>query len=180
VLDQNVPFDTKDSLKIVLTAKEGGDGKRPHQAFLMLKDKPTGLETAFPFKVKETGKAIVEIVRHHKSDIESRGLTALQTQKDLPVQFLTASEPLQATIILASFGEASPLQHHVFNLNVQADANAPAPKYEKPLRYGILPEIHHIFKSDPTSPPKVISIFFVFAILATVPVLIGSVSTSDF
>jgi len=55
------------------------------------------------------------------------------------------------------------------------DANAPAPKYEKPLRYGKLEEIHHIFKADPKSGPKVISLFFVLAVLATVPLLFGAV-----
>jgi oligosaccharyltransferase complex subunit delta (ribophorin II) len=81
--------------------------------------------------------------------------------------------------LLASFGSSRPLSNHIFNLDVKVDANAPKPKYEKPLRYGKLPEIHHIFKADPRSGPIVISIFFVGAILATVPLLLGIVSLND-
>jgi len=67
-----------------------------------------------------------------------------------------------------------PYSSHVFDLEVKHDSNAPLPKYEKPLRYGKLEEIHHIFKADPQSGPKIISLFFVLAVLATVPVLLGS------
>lgn len=63
----------------------------------------------------------------------------------------------------------------MFDLEVKTDPNVPLPKYEKPLRYGKLAEIHHIFKADPKSGPKVISLFFVLAVLATVPVLLGAV-----
>jgi oligosaccharyltransferase complex subunit delta (ribophorin II) len=52
-----------DSLKIVLTATEDGKGKRPHQAFLLLRDPDTGLEATFPFSVKDTGKSKVDFVR---------------------------------------------------------------------------------------------------------------------
>lgn len=92
------------------------------------------------------------------------------------MQLLTSSQPLRATLLLASFGTSQPFSNHVFNLDVQTDPNAARPKYEKPLRYGKLPEIHHIFKSDPKSGPVIISLFFVIAVLATVPVLLGTVS----
>ena len=36
-------------------------------------------------------------------------------------------------------------------------------------------EIHHIFRADPKSGPKIISLFFVLAVLATLPVLLGAV-----
>lgn len=52
-----------DSIKVVLTATEGGSPKRPHQAFLSLLDQDTGLEATFPFSMKETGKGKVELVR---------------------------------------------------------------------------------------------------------------------
>lgn len=45
------------------------------------------------------------------------------------------------------------------------------------MRYGKLNEIHHIFKADPKSGPLVISLFFVLAVAATVPVLLGTVSS---
>jgi len=102
-------------------------------------------------------------------------LTATQTQKDLPIQLLTSKQPLRATLLLASFGTSQPFSNHVFNLEITLDPSAPLPKYEKPLRYGQLEEIHHIFKADPKSGPKIISLFFVLAVLATVPVLLGTV-----
>ena len=43
-----------------------------------------------------------------------------------------------------------------------------------PERYGSKTEIHHIFRDDPKSPPKVISLFFTLAVLSTVPVLLGA------
>lgn len=52
-----------DNLKIILTATEAGTAKRPHQAFLMLRDQDTGLETTFPFSMKESGKGKVDFVR---------------------------------------------------------------------------------------------------------------------
>jgi oligosaccharyltransferase complex subunit delta (ribophorin II) len=98
-----------------------------------------------------------------------------KTQKELPVQLLSSEQNLEATLLLASFDSAKPYSSHVFDLEVKHDSNAPLPKYEKPLRYGKLEEIHHIFKADPQSGPKIISLFFVLAVLATVPVLLGSV-----
>lgn len=46
-----------------MTTKENGKAKRPHQAFLILRDTATGLEAPFPLSVKENGKGTVEIVR---------------------------------------------------------------------------------------------------------------------
>lgn len=63
-----------------------------------------------------------------------------------------------------------------FDLNVSLDENAPLSAYEAPLRYGKQPETHHTFRDDPKSPPKVISLVFVLAVLATVPALFIGVS----
>lgn len=62
-LSQSVPFGTAETLKITLTAQEKGKGKRPHQAFLILRETTTGVEAPFPLTVKENGKATLEIVR---------------------------------------------------------------------------------------------------------------------
>lgn len=77
---------------------------------------------------------------------------------------------------MAGFGSSTPYGSHVFDLEVKPDANAPLPAYEKPLRYGKKEEIHHIFKPDPKSAPKIVSLVFVLAIAATVVVLFGAVS----
>jgi oligosaccharyltransferase complex subunit delta (ribophorin II) len=175
-LSKPVALEAVDNLKIILTATEVGKPKRPHQAFLLLRDQDTGLESTFPFSMKETGKGKVELVRCVSSPHPSQAHEK-QSQKDLPVQLLYSSQPLRATLLLASFGSSQPFSNHIFNLDVKVDANAPQPKYEKPLRYGKLPEIHHIFKPDPKSGPIIISVFFVGAVLATVPILLGVVST---
>ena len=60
-----------------------------------------------------------------------------------------------------------------------ADPAVAAPTYEAPLRYGKKEEIHHIFRADPQSPPKAISLVFVLAVLATVPALFLGVCTDS-
>ena len=54
-----------ENLKIVLTTKDGSTAKRPHQTFLNLRDHSSGLETSFPFQVKENGKGKLELVESH-------------------------------------------------------------------------------------------------------------------
>ncbi|KEF62753.1 uncharacterized protein A1O9_00726 [Exophiala aquamarina CBS 119918] len=145
-----------DTLKVILTTQDGKSAKRPHQAFLLLQDLSTNLDISYPFSVKESGKAKVEL-----------------TQKDLPVQLLRSSSPLSASIVIASFGSSTAYHSSAFSLSLALDGNA-IPATEKPLRYGKLPEIHHIFRDDPKSPNVVISLFFVGAVLATVPALLGA------
>jgi oligosaccharyltransferase complex subunit delta (ribophorin II) len=100
----------------------------------------------------------------------------VQSQKDLPSQFLKSSKPISANIVIGSFGSSKAYNERAFNLEVEVDASAPVPASESPLRYGKLPEIHHIFRPDPKSPPKIITIFFTAVVLATIPVLLGTVS----
>lgn len=57
-----VTLGATDLMKIVLTVQDGKTAKRPHQAFLLLKDAHTGLDISYPFGVKENGKAKVELV----------------------------------------------------------------------------------------------------------------------
>jgi oligosaccharyltransferase complex subunit delta (ribophorin II) len=101
---------------------------------------------------------------------------ALQSHKDLPVQLLAATKPLKASVVLASFGSAQGLNTPVFEVKIETDANVPPAAYEKPLRYGKKPEIHHIFRPDPTSPNKVISLVFALAVAAALPALLIGVS----
>ena len=101
-----------------------------------------------------------------------------QTQKDIPEQLLDSTSPLSASILVASFGDSQPFNKKAFDLNVKEDPNSPRKAPEKPLRYGKLPEIRHIFKADPKSPPKIITLFFTLIVLGALPVLFGTVSTS--
>ncbi|KAI0126560.1 Oligosaccharyltransferase subunit Ribophorin II-domain-containing protein [Xylariales sp. AK1849] len=149
-----VSVGSADTLKIVVTTKENGKAKRPHQAFLVLQEAETGLEAPFPLTTKENGKATVDI-KH----------------VDLPVQLLTSTKPLKASLIIASFGSSEGYNKPVFDVEIKLDPAATQPTYEKPLRYGKLEEIHHIFRSDPKSPPKIISLVFALAVVATVPAL---------
>ena len=61
-LPKAVQLGAADTLKIILTTQEGKTAKRPHQAFLLLKDADTGLDISYPFSVKESGKAKVDLV----------------------------------------------------------------------------------------------------------------------
>ncbi len=99
-----------------------------------------------------------------------------QTQKDLPTQFLKSSNPIDASLVFASFGSSEAYKDKVFSLSVKLDPNVPIARSEKPLRYGKLPEIHHIFRADPKSPNIVITLVFTGAVLAAVPMLLGTVS----
>ncbi|RKF64335.1 Uncharacterized protein OnM2_019016 [Erysiphe neolycopersici] len=151
---------TVDTLKITLTAVEDGFAKRPHQAFLLLRDQDTGLEVAFPFTMMVNGKGKVEF-----------------TQKNFPIQLNVSSQPLRATLLLASFGSSRAFSNHVFNLDVKLDSQAITAtnsRYEKPLRYGKREEIHHIFKPDPRSGPIIISVIFAIAVTGSLLVLFSS------
>ncbi|KAK1755087.1 Dolichyl-diphosphooligosaccharide--protein glycosyltransferase subunit 2 [Echria macrotheca] len=153
-LSKPVTLGSTDTLKVALTAKDNGKAKRPHQAFVVLKEQDSGLEVPFPLTTKDNGKAVVHIA-----------------QKDIPVQLLVSTKPLKGSIVIGSFGSAQGYNSQVFEVEITTDPNAPAPHYEKPLRYGKKEEIHHIFRADPKSPPKVISLFFTLAVAATVPAL---------
>jgi len=155
-LSKKVSLGATDTLKILLTTTDGKKAKRPHQAFLTLTEEASGLEESFVFSIKDNGKGKVEL-----------------TQKDLPTPLLLTSEPLTASVIIASFGSSTPYQSKAFALTIERDPNAPIAAGDKPVRYGKLEEIHHIFRSDPKSPPKIITLVFTAAVLGAVPVLFG-------
>ena len=57
-----ITLGASESVKVLVTIKEGKKAKRPHQAFLRIEDRGSHLETSYAFAVKESGKAKVEIV----------------------------------------------------------------------------------------------------------------------
>lgn len=61
-MSKTVELGTTDTLKIILTTQDGKTAKRPHQAFLLLKDAVTGLDISYPLNVKDSGKAKVDLV----------------------------------------------------------------------------------------------------------------------
>lgn len=83
-----------ESLKVILTVQDGKTAKRPHQAFLLLKDADTGLDISYPFSVKESGKAKLEMVRSVTSfcletplTIDRLTKTSLSSSSDLRSQW---------------------------------------------------------------------------------------------
>ncbi|PKS12833.1 hypothetical protein jhhlp_001045 [Lomentospora prolificans] len=158
-LAQPLALDSTDSIKVILTIKENGKAKKPHQAFVIVKEEDTGLEAPFAFTVKESGKAVVEI-----------------PHKELPVQLVSSKKPLHASIVIGSFGSSQGLVTPLFDIDLVVNPNVAPPKYEKPIRYGKLAEIHHIFKDPEKTPPKVVSLVFTLTVLATIPALFVGVS----
>lgn len=152
-LSKPITLESSDTLKVLLTAKEDKKAKRPHQAFLRIYDPKSLLDTSFPLSVKENGKGKVEI-----------------SYKDIPTQLLASSDALAASLIIASFGSSEPYQMRAFDIEIVQDPIIMAAQ-EEPLRYGKLPEIHHIFKPDPKSPPKIITLVFTAAVLVALPML---------
>jgi oligosaccharyltransferase complex subunit delta (ribophorin II) len=61
----------------------------------------------------------------------------------------------------------------VFDLNITRDPNTPLAIPEKPLRYAPDEEIHHIFREDPRSPPKIITLVFAVALVGALPLLLA-------
>ncbi|KZM19627.1 uncharacterized protein EKO05_0003991 [Ascochyta rabiei] len=155
-LAKAVSLGATDLLKLDLTTVDGKTAKRPHQAFLTLTDPATGLEASFVLNVKDSGKAKLFL-----------------SHKDLPHQFLTSTKPIPASIVVGAFGSSAPYKQKVFDLAVTRDANVPLAIPEPPLRYAAEPEIHHVFRDDPKSPPKIITIFFAAAVAAALPFLLG-------
>lgn len=96
------------------------------------------------------------------------------------MQFLKSSKPIDASVVIGSFGASQGYNDKAFSLSINLDPNVPIASPEKPLRYGKLPEIHHIFRADPKSPPVIISLVFTGAVLATLPVLLEGVSFLSF
>lgn len=61
-LAKAVELGAADTLKIVVTTQDGRTAKRPHQAFLLLKDVESGLDISYPFSIKDSGKGKVDLV----------------------------------------------------------------------------------------------------------------------
>ncbi|KAJ5095990.1 hypothetical protein NUU61_005346 [Penicillium alfredii] len=154
-LSKPISLATVDTLRVTLTTQEGSSPKRPHQAFLLLKDDQTGLDISYPFTVKESGKSRVEL-----------------TQKNLPIQFLSLSDPVDARVVIGSLGTSEAYDKSAFKLSIARNPDEAVPTIE-PARYGKLPEIHHIFRDDPSSPAVIITLAFVGLVGAALPLLAG-------
>ncbi|KAF2665241.1 hypothetical protein BT63DRAFT_392659 [Microthyrium microscopicum] len=137
-------------IRVALTITNGGKPRQPHQAFVAIKSPASGLEESFPMKVDKDGKA--------KLDVKFA---------DIPSALLNKS--LEASIVIGSFGSSKALRATAFSFAAPSEASATA---SPPTRYTAQPEIHHIFKDDPKSPAKILSLVFTFGVLACLPVLL--------
>lgn len=175
-----VTLGAQETLVVTLTAKDNGKAKRPHQAFLLLKEQTTGLEAPFPLSVRDNGKGKVQIVRYIECDsshsmansatrrplllVLTIPFSRAQSQKDIPAQFFSSVEPLHASVVIGSFGSAQPVLADAFDLKLKQDGATAPPAVQAPLRYGKMPQIHHIFREPTAYPSKIFPYTFMLAI----------------
>ncbi|KZZ93043.1 Ribophorin II [Ascosphaera apis ARSEF 7405] len=153
-IEKPIPLKDTDNIKIVLTTQKDSVPEKPHQAFILFKNAEAQLDVAYPLEVKDSGKA--------KFDMKS---------KDIPSQLLQPGREIEASIVIASFGDAEGHNKPAFRLLV--DPSVEASTTTDPLAYGKLDEIHHIFKPEAQSPPALSCSAFVVLVLATLPFLTG-------
>ncbi|KAL7271445.1 hypothetical protein RUND412_005800 [Rhizina undulata] len=145
----------QESLKLTLSVKEGSEAGRPHQAFVLLTEPESGMETFFPLNVQDSGKA--------KFDL---------SHKDIP-SYLLSAPSLSLSLVLGSFGttpgSVTPIGSLTPSLDVVAKAALEKQKVkdlgEGKVVYKRKQEIRHVFRADPKNPPKVITLAFTAAVL---------------
>ncbi|RPA98649.1 hypothetical protein L873DRAFT_1835889 [Choiromyces venosus 120613-1] len=147
----------KDILKISLTVKEDSKVGRPHQAFLLVQEPESKVETFFPLSVKElSGKAKVDL-----------------SHKDLPAFLLTAPS-LSLSLVLGSFGESPASIVTIGGVEPSLDPTSKALLEKQKQKdigegttvYKAKDEIRYVFRADPQSPPKIITLAFLLSVLA--------------
>jgi oligosaccharyltransferase complex subunit delta (ribophorin II) len=163
-ITDSVALEAGGSLRLSLTVTNGGKPRRPHQAFLTVANKDGSLEESFPLTINDKGKAKFDLVS------SASGIDAwltVQTPAKIPTALLASNSPLAASIVIGSFGTSKPLKSKVFDFSAPVDSSA-----STSTRYGAKPEIHHIFRDDPRSPPKVLTLAFTLAVVACLPGLL--------
>lgn len=95
-----------------------------------------------------------------------------QKYADIPTALTSSKTPLHASIVIGSFGTSKAIKANAFDFTISGATTSSTPSSGVAPRYSALPEIHHIFRDDPKSPPKILSLVFTLAVLATFPVLL--------
>jgi len=98
---------------------------------------------------------------------------SLQSHKDLPA-FLLVAPSLSLSLVLGSFGESTASIVPIGNVKPSLDPTAKAllvKQKQKDIGEGTIvykakDEIRHIFRVDPQSPPKIITLVFLLSVLA--------------
>ncbi|KAF8528658.1 Oligosaccharyltransferase subunit Ribophorin II-domain-containing protein [Trichophaea hybrida] len=164
-LASSVPLGPKDILKLSFTLKDGDTAGRPHQAFLLVKDSQSELETYFPLTVKgSSGKAKVDIPKKHP--------LAPSRHPELDFTLVLGSFGSSTTPgSLISIGKITP----VIDPSAKAALETQRKKDfgEGNVVYKPKDEIRHIFRPDPKSPSKIITLVFLLAVIAGYAGLFG-------
>lgn len=122
---------------------------------LLVKDSKTDLEVTLVIPTRPDGRGTITL---------SHG--------DLAGTHLTRHDgTVEVSLIIASFGKAVPLMHHVATLTVEDGAGQQPP--ETPVRYAAKPEITHTFRQAETMPPVLVSVVFSMTLAAGFIVLLG-------
>ena len=85
------------------------------------------------------------------------------------------ADSLKLSLVIASFGDATPLKMEVATLTPITNEASPA-KPSPPERWGPKPEITHTFREPQKLPNKGLSAVFVLAVTAGIPLFLILVS----
>ena len=78
------------------------------------------------------------------------------------------------SLLIASFGESTPLKHHVASIKPITSESSPS-EPSPPERWGPKPEITHTFKQPQRLPNQSLSAIFALAVTAGLPIFTGLV-----
>jgi len=149
-VEEVIELSPADTLRLAFTATEDDKPGRPHQSFILIEDTSSSLDIVIPVPVKPSGKA--------KIDIDHR---------DFPPQLLYV-DSLQVSLVVASFGESTPLKAFIARLKPVTNEASPT-KPEDPERWLPKPEITHTFRAPQKLPNKQLSFLFSAAVMAGLP-----------
>jgi oligosaccharyltransferase complex subunit delta (ribophorin II) len=149
-IDEVLELSPADTLRLAFTATLDDKASRPHQSFILIQDPSSPLQVVVPVPVKPSGKA--------KIDIDHR---------DIPPQLLYV-DTLQLSLVVASFGDSTPLKVGVVTVRPVTNEASPT-KPEEPERWLPKPEITHTFRAPQKLPNKQLSLLFSAAVAAGLP-----------
>ncbi|KAF8476026.1 oligosaccharyltransferase subunit ribophorin [Kalaharituber pfeilii] len=150
-----VTLSTGEVLRLSLTLQAGDEPAVPHQAYLLMKQVSTGVETFFPLDIQPTtAKAKVEVA-----------------QKEIPPSFILSDSPLTLSLAIGDFtASIQSILVPVAQIQLKYDSVSKGTASKllgpTPVVYAPLPEIHHTFRPDPKNPPKIITLVFLSTVLA--------------
>ncbi|KAG9292259.1 hypothetical protein G9A89_009071, partial [Geosiphon pyriformis] len=146
-----------DNLKIILTIRDLKNEKvfhQPHQAFLTLTNEKTNAQAVLILQVRDNGKARLEL-----------------DMKSAPRELIMASADYTLDLIIGTFSSNHPIKYTIGTAHIKV---LKKPSLPPPIKYGPLPEIHHIFKESERLAPIWLTYSFVIIVLTPWIFLIGT------